>query len=211
MLVTANYWSCMLSDSNLVKEQKRAPKRRAIADPHARWSDNQKIEAVTTYLILGVLTQVSRTLGIPIDTLNRWKATSWWKDLELELRNQEKLVLGNRLKHLVEKSLNVVEDRLDKGDFVWDQKAQALVRKPVSMKDAQKVATDFMDRKHQLVTTEAHTIAEEGVKEKLEKLAKSFEEFASKQLEKPPVQVTDVVFLRENEPFAEESAQAEES
>jgi len=91
-----------------------------------------------------------------------------------------------------------VEDRLENGDFIWDQKAQTLIRKPVLMKDAAKVGVDFMGHQYKLVSTEQRQMEEEGVKEKLEKLARSFEEFANKQQKKADVVVTDVVFVQED-------------
>lgn len=170
--------------------------RRAISAVGKHWSNGQKLEAVQTYLILGSIKTVAISLGIPEQTIWLWRRSEWWKDTETELRASENIVLSARMKTIVEKTLGVVEDRLENGDFVWDQKGQTLVRKPVPMKDAAKVLSDLSDRRQKLVTTEQHTVAEEGVKEKLEKLAKSFEDFAHAQKEKT-IQVTDVMFVKE--------------
>ena len=189
----------MLSDSERVKEENRqSVVRRPIDAPtNKHWSDSQKIEAVTTYIILGSLSLTAAALKIPLETLKNWKVSNWWKDVHAEIREQENLVLSHRLKNIVEKTLLVVEDRLEDGDFIYDQKAQKLVRKPVSLKDAHKVGMDMVVIQQKLISPEERQMQEEGVKEKLEKLAKSFEDFAQKQLEKPKVVVTDVIFAEE--------------
>src|SRR6185437_15902379 len=109
----------MLSD-DLKKRYMPTPKRRKEGEIYRRrYSDSQKIEAVTTYLMLGSLTMVAAMLKININTLKVWKKSEWWKEVEQDLRVQEDLQLSKRLQHIVTKSLNVVEDRLESGDFVY--------------------------------------------------------------------------------------------
>lgn len=137
-------------------------------------------------------------LKIPEQTLLGWKRTEWWNDCVKELQAQENITLNNKLKKLIDKSLDLVSDRLEKGDFFYDQKTGKVKRKPVVLKDVHKVAVDLIDKRDKLRTTENHVVAEENIMARLEKLNKSFEEFASKQGEKPPVVVTDVVFTNDN-------------
>lgn len=193
----------MLSDSPF-KKAKRSPRRAVVTDkrkPGTRvvYSDQQKIEAVQTYLMLGSINATAKALGIHFTTVHSWKHSEWWKDIETELRNQEAIVFGNHLQKIVNKSLGVVEERLEKGDWIYDTKNGELRRKPVSMKDAHRVASDLITKKADLTQPEHFRVAEDSVKEKLEKLAKAFEQFAIKQEEKPVVQVTDVVFAKEVE------------
>src|ERR1700756_1348319 len=105
--------------------------RRAVSDKLKRWSDGQKIEAVQSYLLLGNLTLVASVLKIPRDTLKIWKTTEWWKNMVEELRVQDDLQLSTRLQKIISKSFDAVEDRLDHGDFVYDQKTGEMRRKPV--------------------------------------------------------------------------------
>jgi hypothetical protein len=189
----------MLTDSEIAKNRVPAKRRDPEAPTNVRWSDSQKIEAVTTFLMLGNVTLTAATLRIPLITLQQWRRTAWWKELEADIRKQDNLVLSHSLKKIVDKSLAIVSDRLENGDYIYDQKKSALVRKPVPLKDAHKVVTDFVNQQQKLITPEAHTIAEEGIKERLEKLAKSFEAFAEKQTTKPAVIVTDVIFQEESD------------
>lgn len=170
---------------------RKTPKR-SLDAVGKHWSDSQKIEAVTTWLMLGNAAQSARVLGVPLITFRYWKASQWWRELESELRLSEKLVLSTRLKNIVETALGQVEDRLANGE-AFLQKDGSIGRKPVALRDANRVLTDLMDRREKLVTTEEIKMQEEGVKEKLEKLARQFEDFAQKQQTKV-TQATDIAF-----------------
>lgn len=175
------------------------PRRRATGAVNRRWSDSQKVEAVTTYMILGSLKLVSGTLKIPFDTLKTWKKTEWWKEIEQDLRVQEDLQVSQRLRKIVEKTFDVVEDRLEHGDFVMDNKGN-LKRKPVSMKDAHRVAMDFGDRRDDLVNRhiQNESVDTGKIESKLADLAKEFARIAS-QVTTKPVEVTDVIFAPQKE------------
>lgn len=161
------------------------------------YSDQQKLEAVQLYVVHGNLSLAARMLGIEPRAMRRWKTQEWWKEIESELRAQETILLTSNLKKQVDKAMEVVQDRLENGDFIYDSKTGELRRKPVALKDAHKVVTDFIDRRHKLITTEEAKVQQEDIKKRLANLAKTFEEFAHKQEEKPPVLVTDVIFQEE--------------
>lgn len=185
-----------LSDAEREKEKKR--KGRAIdAGSNFRWSDKQKLEAVSSYLTLGNLALTSRILGIPEVTLRVWKASEWWKNVVDDLKTQEKIELSNRMKKLVEASQAIVAQRLEHGDPVMSPKGD-IVFKPVSMKDAHKVAVDMIDRKKIIdATTAEGAPTEERNDNTLEKLAERFAQMATQSIEKQfnkkrTVDVTDV-------------------
>lgn len=186
----------MLSDHPIRKNRKSPRVRSPNARKDLHWSDQQKIEAVQTYLMLGSINGVAKVLNIPQPTLQYWKGSEWWKEIQDQLKTQENILLGNRLKGIIEVSLEKVADRLENGDFVYNQKTGEIIRKPVVMKDALKAATDLMDRKQKLTQVEHFTVQQEGIMEKLEKLAKAFEATATKtNIEQTPViEVTDVIF-----------------
>ena len=176
-----------LSDNPHRKQLPSLPKRTKRAIDKTRWSDSQKIECVTTYIKLGNITRVSELLKIPRPTIITWRSTEWWADIEKELRAEENIVLSSSMKTLVDKSLLAIEDRLDKGDWIYDAKQGKPVRKPVSMKDALKVSTDLIDKRIAIAT-------QENIDQKLQKLKQSFEDAIKV---KPVVNVTDVIFVQE--------------
>jgi transposase-like protein len=171
----------MLTDSD---KRRTNPNPRSMTAPtNKRWSDSQKMEAVNSYVLLGNLSMTGRILGIPLDTLNLWRKSEWWQTLLLEVRSQERIQLTGRLRKMVDASLSVVEDRLAHGDFQFDQKSGQVVRKPVNMKDAHKVAMDLQERQEVLEKAEKPETTEDGIELKLLSLANKFAEMATKKIE----------------------------
>lgn len=190
----------MLSDNERMKKLKGGSKRAVTARGHT-WSDAQKIEAAQTYILIGSLRQAALALKIPEITIRVWAGSQWWKDLVSDLRSQENMILNNKLKKIADKSLELVMDRLEHGDYIYDQKAGKLIRKPVTLREINKVATDMLTQKAKIKNDEESAVAQENIQNKLEQLAKSFEQFANKADNKPPVNVTDVVFIEEGTSF----------
>lgn len=182
----------MLSDSDKFKDlpSKRRRSVTAIANKKI-WSDSQKIEAVTTFLALGNLALTAAVLKIPEGTLRIWKATIWWKDVQDELSIQEDLQLSSRLKNIIEGALAATEDRIKHGDYIYDTKKGELVRKPVAMKDAHRVAMDMTQKRIDIKKANVASMPTEMIEDRLLKLAERMAQIASGV--KPPVQVIDVV------------------
>ena len=174
------------------KSRDRKPKIRSVlAETNVQWSDKQKIEAVQSYLLLGNLALTSRILSIPEITLRVWKTTQWWKDTVAEIKLQENIQMSGRLKKIVDASLTAVEDRLQHGDWVYDQKTGKMMRKEVGIKDAHKVATDLMDRQKVIEKATQPVTQEEQNDDKLLKLAEKFAAFVTEKIEHK--EVLDVV------------------
>ena len=173
-----------MSDSERKKDKKSKRIRSIAAETNRQWADSQKMEAIQSYLLLGNLALTSRILGIPEITLRVWKTSQWWKDAVAEIQAQEKIELSAKMKKIVGASLAVVEDRLVNGDFQFDQKSGEVIRKPVNMKDAHRVAMDMQERH---VTIEkamnGEVTQEDDVQSKLLKLAEQFAEMSMKKIE----------------------------
>lgn len=138
----------------------------------------------------------STMLKIPVPTLKMWRQSEWWKDVENDLRSQEDLQLSARLKKIVNRSYDVIEDRMENGDFVYDQKTGQMKRKPVNMRDAHRVALDLQQVSTELLDRhlEEKSISVDTIDKKLKDLADSFAKIAGTVREKPNADVTDVIF-----------------
>jgi hypothetical protein len=118
--------------------------------------------------------------------------------LESELKIQDELQLSTRLKKIAEKSFAAVEDRLEHGNFVFDQKTGKIRRIPVNLKDAHKVAIESIQQQ-ELIANKHVEVANDGqILNKLEQLAAKFAEMATdkfKQIQDEPrtVEMADVV------------------
>jgi hypothetical protein len=124
-------------------------KLKRINIPHAKnatWPVEKKIEAVTSWLALGNLKQVAVITGVSYGMIKQWRIAPWWKDIEAEIIASRRVASANKLSKIIDKSLDVISDRLDNGDFIWDSKNSELKRKPVSMRDTTTAANALMQR-----------------------------------------------------------------
>ena len=146
---------------------------------NGHWSDNQRIGAVTTYLASGNLSLTSVATSIPLATLNRWKISPWWKQLVEDIRSEENLQLDSKLAKVVNKSVDQLLDRVENGDYQYDQKTGHMVRVPVKARDAAKITTDMIDRRQLLQGKQVEKAdSTKKVEERLLKLAEEFGKFA---------------------------------
>lgn len=166
--------------------------RRKPEDKHAHYTEQQKLEAVKLWMVVGSNVTVAAALGIQIDTFKRWKAQKWWKDAVEDLKHENSIRLSSRLRKIAEKSFELVEDRLENGDYIYDQKTGEMRRKPMLGKDVARIATDFVDKAIKIDSKPREE--EQVVLGRLEDLAKRFEELAQK---KQPIQVTDVITVKD--------------
>src|SRR3990167_1087443 len=142
------------------------------------WNDNKRIEAVTTYLILGKMPLVAQTIGVPLPTLKLWKQQPWWKDLEFEIQTENDTELDAKLAKRIEKALDLVNDRLENGYFQYGPKTGQFVRRPVNIRDGWKVANEMIDRRWLIRKQPKDATSQEAIGDILKNLAKEFAEMA---------------------------------
>jgi hypothetical protein len=155
---------------------KNVPKR---SKGPGSWDDKKRLEVLQSYILLANLRQAAALNGVPEITAKKWKLTQWWKETEDELRRSSKLQLSNKLTELVNKSLGIIADRLENGDFVFNPRTGQFIRKGVSAEHANKIATQLIDRTlavEKSATTER--VSDEGLDARLMKLREEMLRFA---------------------------------
>lgn len=164
-------------------------RKRKVPGTTAWHSDTQRIELVTTWLATGNLALTAATLGIPEVTARRWKAMPWFKQMVTDIRDQENLVLDAKLSKVVNKSVDALLDRVENGDFQFDQRIGKFVRKPISARDASNVTRDMIDRRELLQgKKEVKPDTTRAMGERLLKLAEEFSKFSKlKVIEHEPL------------------------
>lgn len=145
------------------------------------YDEKTKHECVKSYVITGSMTMVNALTKIPLPTLWLWKKQDWWKEYEDNLRVEDSIELSSRLKRIMVKTLDVVEDRLEHGDYVYDQKTGAMRRKPVAMRDAHKVFADSAVQAKQFLEDATPKQSLEHMGDKLVLLAEKFAALAGKK------------------------------
>lgn len=163
--------------------------------PHKKncmWSAEKKIEVVTKYLAIGNLREVSENTGVSYTLIRQWRGEDWWKEIEEEIRNSRHLEVDTKLSRIVDKSLELLQDRLVNGDFVLNQKTGEVHRKPVSIRDANKIAGDMLARQaanEKLAKEVKDTNQRQTIQDQLAHLAQEFAKFNGKA----PIQVIEMV------------------
>jgi len=157
-----------------------APKRRrAVKGTNKHWSQSQKIEAVLTYIATGSEVKTAAATGIPKATLHIWRYQPWWKELQLQIQEEQDDEINADIAKIIEKGMATVSERLENGDFGFNQKTGEIFRKPVNLRDAHKVTVDMIDKRNLLNGKQSKQTADLEIGSKLDFLAKKFAEFAN--------------------------------
>lgn len=145
-------------------------------------SDKKKLEAVTTYLLLGKAPLVSAMIGVPVGTIRRWKTEPWWQEMVDQIQMDNDQELDAKLEKRLNKVLDLVEDRLENGDFMFNPKEGIFVRRPVSLKDGWKVGKEMVDVRMVLRKQKPEQVNQEAVGDILKGLAREFADMARKKV-----------------------------
>ena len=157
-----------------------APKRRrAVKGPNKHSSQSQKIEAVLTYIATGSEVKTAAATGIPKATLHIWRYQPWWKELQLQIQEEQDDEINADIAKIIEKGMATVSERLENGDYGFNQKTGEIFRKPVNLRDAHKVTVDMIDKRNLLNGKQSQQTADLEIGSKLDFLAKKFAEFAN--------------------------------
>src|SRR3990167_6028481 len=155
------------------------------------YSEVKKIEVVTTYLALGKAPMVEAVTGVPRQTIRVWKMQPWWKELVDEIQSDETQELSSKLTKIIDRSLDVVVDRIEHGDFLLDSRTGQVRRVPVKLRDVHRVSTDLIDKRQLLKKKQNIESDKSTVEDIMKKLAGQFSEFVQLQVKKYKEKVID--------------------
>lgn len=160
------------------------------------WSWEKRIAVATKYLALGNMRLVSELENIPYITLQSWKNEDWWPQILDEIRKAKAAQTNTKMSKIVDKSLDLIADRLENGDWVFDQKNSQMIRKEVSLKDATQAANALLNQQIKMEEmTQRVEIQKESVQDTLKMLAGEFAKWAKKDAKQ---EVIDVDFKEIN-------------
>ena len=142
------------------------------------WTHNQKLEAVSTYLMLGSMPQVAIVTGVPLPTLKIWKQSDWFKEYSLQLKTEDIQQLDSNIRRIVDKSLKALEDRIDLGDAQFDQKTGKITRIPIKAHVALRISTELLTKQEKLNKDPIKEQVEKTIDDRLAMLSQEFARFA---------------------------------
>jgi len=147
-------------------------------DEKGDWSYETKLDVCAKILKLGNLRLVSDVTKVPYHTILSWKKHPSWLRIVEEVKSANRQELNSKLSRIVNKSLEKVEDLIDNGDFVLNNKTGEVIRKPISLKDASKVASDLMTQQIKLEELDNRTFVDNvTIVDQLKMLANEFAKF----------------------------------
>ena len=143
-----------------------------------KWrSETDRIRAATVYAVTGSAVKTQEITGIPSGTIRQWKTQPWWPQIIDRIRQEHDDELDVKFTGIINKTIEVINDRLEKGDYVYDLKAQQLIRKPMGGKETAVVSSIFMDKRSLIREKKKIHSEETAVMDRLKKLAQEFEGF----------------------------------
>ena len=144
------------------------------------WPEKTRIEVATAHAMGLKAPMIEVATGVPTQTIRHWRLQDWFKDLVAELQREDDYSADAKLTKIVNKALDTVVDRLENGDFMFDPKEQAFVRKPLLARDVTKIADTMFDKRN-LLRGKPTSISgkQEQISDRLAKLAIEFSRFVN--------------------------------
>lgn len=155
--------------------------RKTLPGQPGHWSEKKKAEAVVTWLATGSPIETSRLINVPVQTVKMWKSQPWWEEMVEDIRNNESQQTDNKMSKLINKALDMLVERMEEGNYQYDQKSGRIVKIPMNASDITKVTQTLFD-KRQLIRKQPTSIktSPENTEQKLLKLAQQFAAFVGK-------------------------------
>ena len=159
----------------------KAPRKNTPGVP-GLWSDKKKNEAIAVYLATGSATLTSEQINVPIHTLNKWKASTWWKDKVTELQKEDYDRLDTRLGKALDKALDEVMDILEKGECMFDVRTGKVKRIPAKLRDINTTSTQLLDKRQLIRKQPTKIVEQQSTAAQLQNLADQFTKFVTGKL-----------------------------
>ena len=173
------------------------------------YSDAVRLKTLQVFAHTGSVTQTSRSEKIPIQTIETWRKTTWWKEKLQEVRNGEDDVLDAKLTSAVDKSVNEVLDRIENGETMYDPHTGEFRKVPAKLRDLTQAMNSVIDKRQLIRKQPTKIIQQASSALQLQQLADQFATFVTGKVTQentPPVitleQDEDGVFIIEEEPDA---------
>ena len=157
------------------------------------WDKKKQLEAVTTYLATGSIAETSRIINVPYRTVQSWKLESeWWPKVVEEIQSGENQKIDQKMSKIIDKTLEKLVERIEDGDYMYDQKTGRMVKVPLKARDLERITSGLFD-KRQLIRKQPTNIKSDpsNQADRLLKLAEQFASFAAGKDKEEPKEIVD--------------------
>ena len=158
----------------------KAPKRNDISQTdRGNWSEKKKNEALAFYVANGSIVETSKAVQVPVSTLNKWKASDWWKDRIRDIQNEEYDKLDVKLSKALDKALDQVVNRIEHGDHIYDPRTGAIRQIPAKLRDVNNAFNSIMTNRQLIRKQPTKIVEQQSTAAQLSNLAAQFAAFVS--------------------------------
>ena len=164
-------------DKEIITGRKQGRPPTYIRNP-SYYPQATKVDAATVYAVYGDIKQVSELTDVPESVIRGWKQEPWWIEIQKQVYSEQNEKLAARISGVLDSTITHLEDRLENGDEVLNQRTGEIVSKKV---DASVLAKMFENLAHQRRITRGEPTsisAKIGVDDRLKTLEKAFLRFA---------------------------------
>ena len=143
------------------------------------WADSKKYEAITVFIATGSLTQTALQTKIPFETLKKWRKSEWWTDKIKELQEEDYSRLDAKISKTIDKALDELIDRVEKGDSMYDPRTGKIVKVPAKMRDVNRAFDSLLEKRQLLRKQPTKIVQQESTASQLQNLAEQFAKFVT--------------------------------
>ena len=145
----------------------------------SQYSDEDRREAASHYVLHGVMSKVSKLTNIPKTTLQDWKNSDWWEPLTVSIRTEKSDQIDSSITRILEASTAQLEDRIVNGDEILGKDGETL-RLAMKGRDLATVFGITFD-KRQIIRNLPTSIKAESTDSRLNQLAEKVRELSAGQ------------------------------
>lgn len=160
----------------------KAPRKTSMSQTdRGMWADKKKYEAVAVFIATGSPTETAIQTKIPYETIKKWRKQDWWAEKVKELQDEDYSRLDAKISKTIDKALDELIDRVDKGDSMYDPRTGKIVRVPAKMRDVNKAFDSLLEKRQLLRKQPTKIVQQESTANQLQNLAEQFAKFVTGQ------------------------------
>ena len=145
----------------------------------SQYTDEQRREAASHYVLMGNAKKVSEITNIPHRTINDWRQKDWWEALTASIRLEKSDEIDASITNILDKATEQLTDRITKGNYVLGKDGEKM-RLEMSGRDLATVFGITFD-KRQIIRNLPTSIKAESTDSRLNMLADKVRELAAGQ------------------------------
>jgi len=167
--------------------------RKGSPNAKRKWfSEEDRIRVATVYAATGSAVKTSEITGIKAGTIRQWRMQEWWPQVIERIQSETDDELDVEFTKVVKKSLSEINERIDNGDWFFDQKEGKLERVPIKGKDLGVLVSIAMEKRDLIRRKGKNAIEQASTRELLQGIATEVRKFTESKTHTIEGEIIDV-------------------